>query len=52
MKKLSITEAEFEKKRCLWKKCYFLREIPRNETHWGCYFIVVIFTEMKFYFGW
>ena len=29
-----------------------LYEIPRNEIHWGCYFIAVILTERKFYFGW
>ena len=28
-----------------------LHEIPRNETHFGCYFIVAILTEMKYHFG-
>ena len=29
-----------------------LYEIPRNETHRGFYFIAIILTEMKLYFGW
>ena len=38
---------------CLWSISFnCLHEITRNETHFGCYFIVAILTEIKFHFGW
>lgn len=33
-----------------WSISYnYLHKIPRNETHWGNYFMVVIMIEMKFH---
>ena len=37
----------------VWSISYnCLHDKNRNETHCGCYFIVVILTEMKFNLGW
>ena len=37
----------------VWSISYnWLHEIPRNETHCCCYFILVILTELRFHFEW
>ena len=34
----------------VFQNCF--NEIPRNETHRGCYLIAVILTKTRFHFGW